>query len=107
MKSRVNARHIQRLVTATIARTAVEFEEDLREFLHREHSRSGLMASSLYTVADSDGAAVASDVPYAKHFEAQTGAVEGFAEQWGKWGKKGGAVAAAAGKQAAQRVLPN
>lgn len=81
---------------------AEEYCDDLSDFLSREHRITGLLADNITHERVGPGEVNAgSDVPYAGLFEARTGAVAKFTEEWQP---EGGRVAVTAGRKAAGKL---
>lgn len=88
----------------TLETVAQEYCDDLGQFLYEHHRITGLLAASIgYERVGPDEVVAGSDVPYAGFFEAKTGAVEKFTDEWQP---KAGTVAVTAGKTAAAKRLP-
>lgn len=83
---------------------AEEYCDDLADFLYEHHRITGLLAESIgYERVGPGEVNAGSDVPYAGMFEAKTGAVAKFTDEWQP---KGGTVAVSAVKKAVNAKVP-
>lgn len=96
---------LQAALDDTLKEIAEEYCDDLSQHLRQTHRVTGLLAESIgYEVTGPGEVIAGSSVPYAGYFEARTGAVEAFTDDWQR---EGGTVAVRAGQKAAARRLPD
>ncbi|MEO2090705.1 MAG: hypothetical protein ABGY75_14565 [Gemmataceae bacterium] len=93
---------IARMLDDILEEVAAEYCDDLSDYLYHHHRITGLLAESIgYERVGPGEVDAGSDVPYAGLFEAKTGAVAKFTDQWQP---KGGQVAVNAGRKAAGKL---
>jgi hypothetical protein len=97
-------RRLMASLTEMLEKVATEYCDDLGQFLYVNHRITGLLASSIgYERISPVEVNAGSNVPYAGYFEAKTGAVLNFTNQWQP---RAGDVAVRVVKKVVNKNLP-